>query len=264
VASNAFDFGQLIFDANSGGVRFEAAVKLRLGLIGGPGSGVIIGPGPVITPTTRIIVNPPIFPNPNAFGSVNFAFSWRLGESDVGAQAGGALTATKLDAFVANGTITVNVSQTVTGSPTYVDVAGTPAAAIVQSKMGAHFDGTGKITSGPTLSLPDNFAVEAWARPQTTTGTQALVYCGTTGSTGFGIYQVDGVLRGRLGGAGDVGEASFTAGEWVHVALVRKAGVATLYVNGQAAGDSVTTPYGTAIGGAITAGGHGRFHGRSG
>jgi len=255
VASNGFGFGKLIFDANSGGVRFEVAVKLRLVLIGGPGSGVIIGPGPVITPTTPIIVNPPIFPNPNASGPVNFAFSWRLGDSDGGAQAGGALTATKLDAFAASGTINVNVQQTVTGSPTYVDVAGTPAATIVQSKLGAHFDGTGKITSGLTLILPDNFAVEAWARPQTTTGTQALVYCGTSGTNGFGIYQVDGVLRGRLGGAGDVGEASFTAGEWVHVALVRKASVATLYVNGQAAGDSITTPYVTASGGAITAGG---------
>lgn len=258
---------RLSFQSNDGAVRFDLALKPGLILIGGPGPGVIIGPGPIITPINTSIVNvgnfqttianPPtlVLPNPNASGPVNFAFSWRFGESDVGAQAGGALTVTKLDPFAANGTITVNVPQTVTGSPTYVDTAGTPAATIVQSKLGAHFDGTGKITSSLTLILPDNFAVEAWARPQTTTGTQALVYCGTSGTNGFGIYQVDGVLRGRLGGAGDVGEASFTAGEWVHVALVRKAGVATFYVNGQAAGTTVNAPFVVASGGAITAGG---------
>ena len=265
VFSQSMSSSRLTFTANSGGVRFEIGVKP--GWRNGPGPGVIIGPGPIFMPINTgtwtgsswqtIGITPPVLvlPNPNASGPVSYAFTWRLGDSDVGAQTGGALTATKLDALAANGTISINVSQTVTGSPTYVDVAGAPAATKVQSKLGAHFDGTGKITSGLTLSLPDNFAVEAWARPQTTTGTQALVYCGTAGTSGFGIYQVDGVLRGRLGGAGDVGEASFTAGEWVHVALVRKAGVATFYVNGQAAGANVTTPYVVASGGAITAGG---------
>jgi|GEM_PF-6694258 len=273
VFSQSVSSSRLVFTVNSGDVRFEIGVKSGWiigpgpGVIIGHGPGLIIGSGPIITPINTSITNvgnfqtnifnPPIqvLPNPNASGPVNFAFSWRFGESDAGAQEGGVLTVTKLDAFSASGTITVNVQQTVTGSPTYLDVAGTPAATKVQSKLGTHFDGTGKITSSLTLGLPDNFAVEAWARPQTTTGTQALVYCGTSGTNGFGIYLVDGVLRGRLGGAGDVGEASFTAGEWVHVALVRKAGVATFYVNGQAAGAIVTTPYVVASGGAITAGG---------
>jgi len=165
---------RLSFQSNDGAVRFDLALKPGLILIGGPGTGVIISPGPgvvvgsgpIIMPiNTSIgdlqvnIVNPPVLvlPNPNASGPVNFAFSWRLGDSDVGAQAGGALTVTKLDPFAANGTITVNVPQTVTGSPTYVDTAGTPAATIVQSKLGAHFDGTGKITSGLTLGLPGQF-----------------------------------------------------------------------------------------------------------
>ena len=66
-----------------------------------------------------------------------------------------------------------------------------------------------------------------------------MVYHGTS-INGYGFYQVDGTLRCRVAGVGDIAQTTFTLGDWVHLAIVRKSGVSTFYVNGTATGATST------------------------
>lgn len=240
---------------NNGQVRFGLWLKPNGIITWGP---ITTGPGNIVISPGPIIVGPPlnsgnlVLSGPGS-GPIGMALQWPLGELDSGAVAGSAIIATKVTGFASGGSLNITASTTKTGSPTYISTDTSAAATKVKSTLGAHFDGASKVTSSLTISRLDNFALEAWLRPMTSTGTQVALYQGTAGTNGQGFVQVDDTIRARFGGVGDVGQATFTAGEWVHVALVRKAGVSTLYLNGIAAGSSTIVPNAPS-GGAMTFG----------
>src|SRR6185436_5151149 len=69
-----------------------------------------------------------------------------------------------------------------------------------------------------------------------------MVYNGNGGSSGWGLFQQNTNYQVLFGGVTAFGSGPATLNEWTHVALVRNSGVATLYVNGVAAGSTTSAP----------------------
>ena len=94
----------------------------------------------------------------------------------------------------------------------------------------------------------NNVGIEAWVRTSDLAQLNHHVF--GTGSNQNGInvgYEASGNLGwfGAVGGvafAGSVGTANYTAGDWIHLAVVRETGITTFYVNGVASGTSSATP----------------------
>lgn len=119
----------------------------------------------------------------------------------------------------------------------------------------------------------DHVGIEVWAR--TSNLTQANTHLFGTGSnvTGLNIGFDAGGDRGWFGAVGGIayigtqGLSNYTAGEWVHLAVVREGGTATFYINGVASGTSTAVPNdanGTGPGAlhmAVTSGGTAYFQG---
>ncbi|MET9495855.1 LamG domain-containing protein [Streptomyces sp. NPDC006552] len=116
----------------------------------------------------------------------------------------------------------------------------------------ARLDGTGHgyLTPGKAVLDPRHtFAVGGWVRPARTDGVRTVASQDADGGPGFtlGLRPGDSapVWSFRIGGA-EVSGGAPEAGEWAHVLGVydTETGLATLYVNGQAAGapQAVTAP----------------------
>lgn len=86
------------------------------------------------------------------------------------------------------------------------------------------------VTGLPT----DNFAVELWLRPDSSTGAlTAFRIGGPDGSLNF--RTVDGDVRmsyDNISGIHPASQFSPPLGEWTHLAVVRNSGISTAYVNG--------------------------------
>lgn len=90
--------------------------------------------------------------------------------------------------------------------------------------------GTGTASSSRAISSVDNFTVEGWIKPNSTNGTTSIFY-----NNGFGLILSGSNLKGIVPGRAFLGSSAYvTVGVWQHVALVRNAGVWTIYLNGTA------------------------------
>ncbi|MDB6079128.1 MAG: hypothetical protein JWO82_2875 [Akkermansiaceae bacterium] len=70
---------------------------------------------------------------------------------------------------------------------------------------------------------------------------RGIICFGDPGVGGWGIFQDGGRCRAAINGT-FFGDGPLPQNTWSHIALVRNGGIATLYVNGQAAGSSSLTP----------------------
>jgi uncharacterized delta-60 repeat protein len=150
-----------------------------------------------------------------------------------------------------------------------LNIPGT-AASLIGSRAALHFS-VGDSLSDNSFGLGQhtNLGVQLWVRAEEVTGTHRLVHVGDPAGDGMGLWQVDGVIKGRLANGAWVGEAPVQVGVWQHLALVRQGITSTLYLNGQAVGPTSTAEIraplsapivlpritGLKVGGALTAGG---------
>src|SRR5262249_4626842 len=140
------------------------------------------------------------------------------------------------------------------GSPVYTSDVSTGAAAGIGSSLAVLFGGTGQYFSNNLVSgATDNFGIEAWVKPNTVSSTLNLIaYNGNSTSNGWGIYQNRSNYFGVFGGVtSQIGATTPTAsrGTWTHVALVRSAGVAGLFINGVLSGSTTNVaPHALAVG----------------
>ncbi len=150
---------------------------------------------------------------------------YRMGENDSGQKPGVAFT-----------TRDVAGTKDITwaGGPFYSTAVSSEAAARVGSVYSMDFFSTGGPYGSATLltNVTDNFGVEAWIYPTTTSGSHVMFYNGDPGSSGWGIRILNGTYEILFGGVIFTGGGVPVANTWTHVALVRASGVANLYVNG--------------------------------
>jgi alpha-L-fucosidase len=98
------------------------------------------------------------------------------------------------------------------------------------------------------FDLPeDNIGIEVWVRTSDLSQTNRNVF--GTGSNEDGIHiGYDAASGGWFGAVanvafvGMVGQENYSAGEWIHLALVRDSGTTTFYVNGTPSGTSMAVP----------------------
>jgi Concanavalin A-like lectin/glucanases superfamily/Fibronectin type III domain len=98
----------------------------------------------------------------------------------------------------------------------------------------------------------NNVGVEVWVRTSDLAQGNRHVFGTGSNQNGLNIgYDGDpnngnqawfGAVANRAG-IGAYGIANYTAGQWIHLAVVRDNGVATFYINGVAAGSSTIAPY---------------------
>ena len=149
---------------------------------------------------------------------------WRLGENDPGAAAGNFAGATTLDASGGGNTLSL------VGSPAPIYTITTPK----NSTLAMSFTGSSN-WSGPAVLTPaNNFAIEIWAYPTSSGGNRAVIYNGNTGTAGYGIYQLGSNWGVLYGGVVAASVTPVILNQYTDLALVRDAGVTTLYVNGTA------------------------------
>ena len=157
---------------------------------------------------------------------------YRLGEFD-GTAVGQPATA---------GTDTVGAKPlTMTGSPLVASDVGASAASAVGSTRSLQFPGGNgdyAYYQQPT-KVTDNFGMEVWVKPLAASANdQVIVYNGRFGTDGFGIVlKSDGKYYGQFG-LPTFGGVTAALNTWVHLAIVRDNGSATLFVNGVAAANS--------------------------
>ena len=161
---------------------------------------------------------------------------YRMGESDPGAANGGTNPTTR-------DTVGTN-HLTTAGGPTYSNDVGFETAARTGSALSMNFpSGGSRSASGALLAnVTDNFGLELWVKTTTASGSHCLAYNGSSGSSGWGIFQVGNTFQGLFGGVAFFGSAPVVTNVWTHLALVRQAGTATFYVNGVASGSTTAPP----------------------
>ena len=159
----------------------------------------------------------------SAQAAISVVAQYRLGEDDPGAVAFGTGADPTLPSVGA-----INLSRT--GSPSYSPT--TPP--FVNSTLSMAFNGNGDRYTGAVVSTAtDNFGVEAWVKSNGNTANNAtLVYNGNSGNSGWGLFRAGSAYGFLYGGVTLNGLAPVTT-NWTHLALVRDAGVTSLYVNGQ-------------------------------
>ncbi|MDB6065475.1 MAG: putative outer rane adhesin like protein, partial [Pedosphaera sp.] len=158
-----------------------------------------------------------------------------MGENDPSAFPNG-VASTLQDSVGANYLTTV-------GGPFYDTNVSSEASARVGSTFAVNFFSGGANASGALLTnVTDNFGLEGWFKPTSTSGNHCLMYSGNTGNSGWGVMQVGNTFQGLFGGVTFFGSGAVSLNTWTHVALVRNAGTATLYVNGVSAGTTTSTP----------------------
>src|SRR6266571_2180739 len=167
-------------------------------------------------------------PAPAAVTVVDY---YRLGEDDPGAVNNGYMTSTRDSVGTKN--------LTVAGAPFWSTDVSASASTHAASVFSFQFFGGGPYGLNSVLTtVTDNFGIEAWVKPTTTSGNHCIAYNGNTAANGWGLYQVGNNFQGILGGVTAIGSATVTLNGWTHLALVRTNGIARLYVNGATAGSS--------------------------
>src|SRR5271167_3340857 len=167
---------------------------------------------------------------------------WRMGENDPGATAGATATAT---------TDSVGSHKlTCSGQALYsTDVS--PAALVhTDSMLSVNFTNSAYASNSAVVSTAqDNFGIEAWVEPTALPTRQVIAFNGSIDTNGWGIVVEGSSYKGLIGDL-LVGPSTATAASnvWTHVALVRNNGVATLYTNGVAAGNTSTAAPGLPTG----------------
>ncbi len=158
---------------------------------------------------------------------------YRLGEDDPGARDNAPMDSTTDSVGKKN--------LAVVGGPFWSTDVSSSASGHTASVFSFQFfqGGPYGITSVLT-NVTDNFGIEAWVKPATSSGSHCIAYNGNTAANGWGLYQVGNTYRGRFAGV-TIGSGSVTLNGWTHIALVRTNGTARLYINGAAAGTSSTS-----------------------
>ncbi len=157
---------------------------------------------------------------------------YRLGEFDG--------TAVGQPATAATDTVGAK-TLTITGSPLVASDIGASTVSAVGSTRSLQFPGGNSdyASSQQLTKVTDNFGLEVWVKPLAASASdQVIAYNGRFGIDGFGIVlKSDGKYYGQFG-LPTFGGVTATLNTWVHLAIVRDNGNATLYVNGVAAADS--------------------------
>ena len=157
---------------------------------------------------------------------------WHMGENDSGAIVGGTPT-TATDSAAAH-------DLKYTGSAVYSSDVSAAAQTHVGSLLAVAFTNSAFASNSVVSTLQDNFGYEAWVKPVSLSGNPIILNNGNTGTTGWGLVINGSTYQGIFGGITYVGSATATINVWTHLAVVRNNGVATLYVNGVAAGSTAT------------------------
>lgn len=158
----------------------------------------------------------------SAHAAVTTVASYRLGEADPGAVAGGA-GADPTRASIGS------VDLVRSGAPVYSSQ--TPPT--VASSLSMRFaGGADRYTGALISSATDNFGIEAWVRSDGNTALNStLAYNGNTGSSGWGLFRLGNQYGFLYGGV--VAQPVVTLGTgWTHLALVRDNGTSRFFVNG--------------------------------
>jgi hypothetical protein len=173
-----------------------------------------------------------------ASAAFNVLSYWHIGENDPGAAAGAPCT--NLIDSVGGRTLT----NTPHGAayPMYTNNPDAAATSATGSRLAVQMDG-GQSSAGNVISgLTDNFGVELWVRPLSSSGVQALVYNGNTSASGWGIYRNGNSCEALFGGVAIFAVTPLSTNIWTHLALVRAGGTTTFYTNGVALGSTATAP----------------------
>jgi hypothetical protein len=131
-----------------------------------------------------------------------------------------------------------NIDNQLRGSDTLVFM--TYASSPLLFGSAVKFDGVNDHASTTVpVSAIDNIAVEARVKWNgATAGSQCILYNGDPSYNGYGLYLFNSngwKISVLAGGVTDVfADATLPIGEWTHLALVRSAGIWTLYINGVA------------------------------
>ena len=114
------------------------------------------------------------------------------------------------------------------------------------------FNGVDQAYFGNGYNAPENnVGVEVWVRSSAVSQSNKHVFGTGSNVNGINIGYDANPGNGSIGwfGAvagkayvGSVGTANYTAGQWIHLAVVRNNGVSTFYVNGVASGTSTSVP----------------------
>ena len=111
----------------------------------------------------------------------------------------------------------------------------------------ARLNGTNSYIYRQFFNLPDSCTLSGWFYSESDSQSTAMIYNGNTGSNGYGIFikkPYGSLLTGYYGKKvvfvqGGVSENTFNGNydfpknEWIHLALVRRAQIFELYLNGE-------------------------------
>lgn len=173
--------------------------------------------------------------SPCARAVVTTLLWYRLGENDPGANPGIAATNT-IDTTGTN-------PLPVFGQATYSSDVADSASAHVGSSLSMQFTNSAyALSSGPALSLTNNFGIECWVKPVSSSSSQVIAYNGNTALSGWGLIIDGGVYTALFGGQVEFGSGVIVPNIWTHLAMVRTNGTAVFYVNGIPSGSSTTPP----------------------
>src|SRR5262245_27782647 len=174
---------------------------------------------------------------PVARAAVTTVSYWRMGEIDSGVSEW-AVQFNQTLSSVAGGP-----NLPTPCAPWYRSTVSGTAAARVGSHWCLYFPGVSSPGTVPIVSsVTDNFGIELWVKPDSTTSNSCLAYNGNTSTSGWGLYQFGNSYAALFGGKTIFGSGAATAGVWTQLALVRDNGQATLYVNGVPSGTSASAP----------------------
>ncbi|MCW1885216.1 choice-of-anchor D domain-containing protein [Luteolibacter flavescens] len=168
-----------------------------------------------------------------ASGAVTSTAYYRMGEDNPSATPGQKVLS------VGN-RFRTNEASTSGGEATYTGDVAAEAVERVGSSMAVSFSPDSYL-GVPAISTTDNFGLEAWVRPASSTAEGVVLHNGVSGTSGLGIAQVGNKFQARIGSS-LFGSGPLSPGVWSHVALVRSSGVTTLYVDGVECGTSGLTP----------------------
>ena len=158
--------------------------------------------------------------------------SYHLGDLDDGASSG--VTAVTSEDYIGTNAISL------VGEPVYsTDV---PEDYPLPDTYSINFTGTNYGVASVLTNATDDFGIQAWVKVRSTGGNRVIAYNGSDGTNGWGLFLVGDTFQGGFGNVGFIGSAPVQTNVWTHLALVRDAGVATLYVNGIACGTNSASP----------------------
>jgi hypothetical protein len=167
---------------------------------------------------------------------------YRLGENDPGAASGLAVTSATTDAVGAN-----HLRQF--GGPLYTDAISADAAFGVGSSLAVQFNGASQYLSNGLVSTAiNNFGIEAWVKPNSTSGASTPIAYNGTGGNGWGLLQSGNRFSAAFGGVTVFDLGPVVIGTWSHLALVRDGGTTKLFFNGSAVGTSTIPPNAPTVG----------------